>query len=116
MTPPDPSASIGRQLFQLAWPIMALNEVMASVQLPAGYEFEEDGGERQFEDDMKSMMEALMVGIVLYALVKAVNKFRGQTAIVPESDHDLLAQIRDELRTHPRSRDMGTQVAPVGTH
>lgn len=75
-----------------------------------------NGATIQYGRVLTALVNLFMVGLVLYALVKAVNKFRGQTAIVPESDHDLLAQIRDELRSHPLHRDMGPQVKPAGTH
>ncbi|MDX2086908.1 MAG: large conductance mechanosensitive channel protein MscL [Kofleriaceae bacterium] len=75
-----------------------------------------NGATIQYGRVLTAIVNLFMVGIVLYALVKAVNRVRGQTVLVPETDHDLLAQIRDELRNHPLQRDMGPQVKPAGTH
>ena len=75
-----------------------------------------NGATFQYGRVLTAFLNLLMVGAVLFAVVKAVNRFRGQTRIVPETDHDLLAQIRDELRSHPLSRDMGPQVPPAGLH
>ena len=78
--------------------------------------FTVNGATIQYGRVLTALVNLFMVGIVLYALVKAVNKFRGRTAIAPETDHDLLAQIRDELRNNPLNREMGPQVKPAGTH
>jgi large conductance mechanosensitive channel len=49
-----------------------------------------------------ALINLLLIGLVLFAVVKAVNRVRRPAAAAPvETDHDLLAQIRDELRTHP---------------
>jgi len=50
-----------------------------------------------------------LIGAVLFFVVKAVNRMRGP-AKVAETDHDLLAQIRDELRERPRG---GERISPV---
>ncbi|MBL8898016.1 MAG: efflux RND transporter permease subunit [Planctomycetes bacterium] len=54
----------------VGWKAMA--EVMREVQLPPGYVFEEAGGMQQFQTDMRSMMEALMVGIILVYLLMGI--------------------------------------------
>src|SRR5690349_5187361 len=45
-----------------------------------------------------------LVGLVLFGIVKAINRMKAPK-VVPvlpeETDHDLLAQIRDELRRRP---------------
>jgi len=48
-----------------------------------------------------TLINLILVGGVLFVVVKAVNRMRGP-AKAPETDHDLLAQIRDELRSRPR--------------
>jgi large conductance mechanosensitive channel len=75
-----------------------------------------NGATIQYGRVLTALVNLFLIGVVLYALVKGVNRFRGETRIVPESDHDLLAQIRDELRNHPLNREMGPQVKPAGTH
>lgn len=48
-----------------------------------------------------AFVNLVLVGGVLFLLVKAVNRMRAPAATAPETDHDLLAQIRDELRRRP---------------
>jgi large conductance mechanosensitive channel len=55
-----------------------------------------------------TLINLLLVGGVLFLVVKAVNRMRGPAKAAPETDHDLLAQIRDELRSRPRI-DRGIQ-------
>lgn len=54
-----------------------------------------------------ALVNLLLVGAVLFFVVKAVNRLRRQREEAPaETDHDLLAQIRDELRSHPTRIDV----------
>jgi large conductance mechanosensitive channel len=50
-----------------------------------------------------ALINLVLIGLVLFGIVKAVNRLRGPAATAEpvETDHDLLAQIRDELRAHP---------------
>ena len=48
-----------------------------------------------------AFVNLVLVGGVLFLVVKAVNRMRAPAAKAPETDHDLLAQIRDELRRRP---------------
>ena len=48
-----------------------------------------------------AFVNLLLVGAVLFLVVKAINRLRSPAKAAPESDHDLLAQIRDELRRRP---------------
>lgn len=45
-----------------------------------------------------SVVNLVLVGGVLFLVVKAVNRLR-PSGKAPETDHELLAQIRDELRS-----------------
>jgi large conductance mechanosensitive channel len=49
---------------------------------------------------LTAIVNLVLVGGVLFLLVKAVSRLRKPTK-APETDHDLLAQIRDELRNRP---------------
>src|SRR5687768_1277828 len=42
-----------------------------------------------------TLINLVLVGAVLFLVVKAVNRMRGPTQAATETDHDLLAQIRD---------------------
>ena len=75
-----------------------------------------NGSVFQYGRVLTALLNLVLIGFVLYAVIKAVNRVRGETRIVPETDHDLLAQIRDELREHPLARDLGPQTPPIGTH
>lgn len=50
-----------------------------------------------------ALINLVLVGAVLFAVVKTVNRFRrpAPAAQPVETDHDLLAQIRDTLRARP---------------
>ena len=52
---------------------------------------------------LTALVNLALVGLVLFFVVKAVNRLRRPAAAAPplETDHDLLAQIRDELRSRP---------------
>jgi large conductance mechanosensitive channel len=46
---------------------------------------------------LTALVNLVLVGCVLFAIVKAINRVRGPV-VAEETDHDLLGQIRDELR------------------
>ena len=49
-----------------------------------------------------ALVNLIVVGAVLFLLVSAVSRLRSPVSrAAPETDHDLLAQIRDELRRRP---------------
>jgi large conductance mechanosensitive channel len=50
-----------------------------------------------------ALVNLALIGLVLFGVVKGVNRLRkpAPAAEPVETDHDLLAQIRDELRAHP---------------
>jgi len=51
---------------------------------------------------LTAILNLLLVGSALFLVVKAVNRLRRPaTPPAVETDHDLLAQIRDELRRRP---------------
>lgn len=65
--------------------------------------FDLNGTPIQYGRVLTSLLNLILVGGVLFLLVKAVNRVRRPVAApVAETDHDLLAQIRDELRSRPR--------------
>lgn len=64
---------------------------------------------------LTAVINLVLVGVVLFLVVKAVNR------VVPppkaaESDHELLAQIRDELRSRPPRMELPIQTPTVGAH
>ena len=63
--------------------------------------FDLNGTPIQYGRMLTASINLLLVGAVLFIVVKAVNR------VIPppktgETDHELLAQIRDELRNRPR--------------
>jgi len=50
---------------------------------------------------LTALVNLVLIGAVLFLVVKAVNRLRGPKEAPAETDHDLLAQIRDELRHRP---------------
>ena len=64
--------------------------------------FELNGTPIQYGRVLTAIINLLLVGGSLFLVIKAVNRLR-QPAKPPavETDHDLLAQIRDELRRRP---------------
>jgi len=54
----------------------------------------------QYGRVLTAAINLVLVGGVLFFVVKAVNRLQHTKS--PETDHELLAQIRDELRTRPR--------------
>lgn len=63
--------------------------------------FELNGATIQVGRVLTSLVNLTLIGAVLFAVVKAVQRL-GVRSNAPETDHDLLAQIRDELRERPR--------------
>jgi len=64
--------------------------------------FDLNGTPIQYGRVLTATVNLLLVGLVLFLVVKAVNR------VVPppkaaETDHELLAQIRDELKARPRA-------------
>ena len=58
---------------------------------------------------LTALVNLILIGAVLFLVVKAVNRLRRQREEAPaETDHDLLAQIRDELRSRPARVDLAT--------
>ena len=75
--------------------------------------FNLNGTAIQYGRVLTATINLVLVGGVLFVVVKAVNRMRRPAKPGPETDHDLLAQIRDELRSRPRV-ELGTKT-PVGT-
>ncbi len=50
-----------------------------------------------------ALVNLVLIGLVLFAVVKLVNRVRRPAPVAQpvETDHDLLAQIRDTLRARP---------------
>ena len=63
--------------------------------------FDLNGTPIQYGRLLTAVVNLLLVGAVLFVVVKAVNKLRGP-AKTAETDHEVLTQIRDELRARPR--------------
>ena len=70
--------------------------------------FTVNGTPIQYGRVLTALLNLILVGGVLFIVVKAVNRVRG-TAKPVETDHDLLAQIRDELRRVPAVRPSAPQ-------
>jgi large conductance mechanosensitive channel len=62
--------------------------------------FEINGTPIQYGRLLTALLNLVLVGCVLFLVVKAVNRVMPPTK-APETDHELLAQIRDELRKRP---------------
>jgi large conductance mechanosensitive channel len=62
--------------------------------------FNLNGTPIQYGRVLTAVINLIMVGGVLYFVVKAVNRVMPPKQ-APETDHELLAQIRDELRRRP---------------
>jgi large conductance mechanosensitive channel len=69
--------------------------------------FDVNGTPIQYGRVLTALLNLILVGAVLFLVVKAVNRMRAP-AKAPETDHELLAQIRDELRSRPRRIDLET--------
>jgi large conductance mechanosensitive channel len=64
--------------------------------------FDLNGTPIQYGRVITAAVNLVLIGLVLFAVVKAVNRVRHpRNEKVAETDHDLLAQIRDELRRRP---------------
>lgn len=63
--------------------------------------FEVNGTPIQYGRVLTALLNLVLVGAALFLVVKAVNRVRKPAAPAIETDHDLLAQIRDELRSRP---------------
>src|SRR5688500_3578734 len=56
----------------------------------------------QYGRVITAVVNLILVGAVLFAIVKAINRLRAPKAVVTkETELDVLAQIRDELRRRP---------------
>jgi large conductance mechanosensitive channel len=55
----------------------------------------------QYGRVLTALLNLVLVGAALFVVVKAVQRVLPSTKD-PESDHEILAQIRDELRSRPR--------------
>jgi large conductance mechanosensitive channel len=66
--------------------------------------FDLNGTPIQYGRVLTALINLLLVGAALFFVIKGVNRVRrpAEPAAV-ETDHDLLAQIRDELRRRPLS-------------
>lgn len=74
--------------------------------------FNLNGTPIQYGRVITATINLILVGGVLFLVVKAVNRVMPPTK-APETDHELLAQIRDELRDR-RARVEPPQ--PLGAH
>lgn len=64
--------------------------------------FDVNGTPIQYGRVLTALLNLVLVGGALFLIVKAVNRVRKPAAApTVETDHDLLAQIRDELRRRP---------------
>jgi large conductance mechanosensitive channel len=90
--------------------ITALNEgvLMALVAALFGkpdldaLSFSLDGTPILYGRVLTALVNLVLVGLVLFLIVKTINRLRAAPKAAPEeTDHDLLAQIRDELRRRP---------------
>lgn len=75
--------------------------------------FDVNGTPIQYGRVLTALVNLMLIGGVLFLVVKAVNRWR-RPAEGPETDHDLLAQIRDELRSRPPRVDL-TAPSPAGS-
>ena len=64
--------------------------------------FDLNGTPIQYGRVLTAVVNLVLIGSVLFFVVKALNRLRRpREVVVVETDHDLLAQIRDELRGRP---------------
>ena len=63
--------------------------------------FDLNGTAIQYGRVLTATLNLVLVGGVLFLVVKAVGRVIPMSK-APETDHELLAQIRDELRARPR--------------
>ena len=50
---------------------------------------------------LTALVNLLLIGTSLFLMVKLVKRLTREKQKAPETDHELLAQIRDELRNRP---------------
>lgn len=74
--------------------------------------FDVNGTPIQYGRVLTALVNLALVGGVLFLVVKAVNRVV-PPAKAPETDHELLAQIRDELRARQARLDI-SQPATAG--
>jgi len=74
--------------------------------------FDVNGTPIQYGRVLTAVVNLVLVGGVLFLVVKAVNRVV-PPAKAPETDHELLAQIRDELRTRPPRLEAPMQSSAV---
>ena len=75
--------------------------------------FDLNGTPIQYGRVLTAVINLVLVGGVLFLVIKAVNRVV-PPAKAPETDHELLAQIRDELRTRPARLEVTKQPTSVG--
>lgn len=64
--------------------------------------FELNGTPIQYGRVLTALLNLVLVGAALFLVVKGIQRVRKPAReAAPETDHDLLAQIRDELRKRP---------------
>ncbi len=80
--------------------LMALVAAIVGKHDFSALSFDLNGTSIQYGRVLTALLNLILVGGVLFIVVKAVNRMRGQAKTV-ETDHDLLEQIRDELRRVP---------------
>jgi len=73
--------------------------------------FDLNGTPIQYGRVLTALVNLVLIGGVLFLVVKAVNRMRSPAE--PETDHELLAQIRDELRSRP-PRALDARPTPAG--
>lgn len=74
--------------------------------------FNLNGTPIQYGRVLTAAVNLVLIGGSLFLLVKAINKVRPMQKV--ETDHDLLEQIRDELRSRPQRVDV-TRPTPAST-
>lgn len=67
-----------------------------------GLAFDLNGTPIMYGRVLTAIINLVLVGAVLFMVVKAVNRFRAPAGAPPVTELDLLTQIRDELRSRPR--------------
>ena len=74
--------------------------------------FDFNGTPIQYGRVLTAAINLVLVGAVLFFVIKAVNRMM-PPAKAPETDHELLAQIRDELRSRPARVEPFAQPTPA---
>jgi large conductance mechanosensitive channel len=81
--------------------LMALVAAVAGRPDFSALAFDVNGTPIQYGRVLTAVINLVLVGGVLFLVVKAVNRVLPNMKRAPETDHELLAQIRDELRNRP---------------